>query len=328
MMQLTLFGFAVNYDVRHIATLIVDQDRSRESREYVASLRATNFLDITETSQNPEDVAPEMRSGRVRVAVVIPPNFSKQWGTANPPQIRAYFDGSDISVSNPAKSAFTKPPTSGKVDVDIRQTVLYNPEARSAVYTVPGLICVILQMVTVTLTSFSLVKERESGTLDQLMVTPISSVSLMLGKILPYAVLSSVEFLFVSFVARIVFNVPFLGNFFLLAILAVVFIVAALGMGLLISTLAQNQAQALQFSFLTMLPSILLSGYIAPRETLPGILSVLSMAFPVTYFIAIARAIMVRGAGLSEIWPYVVGMVAIGVALLTLAIRRFKKNLG
>jgi ABC-type multidrug transport system permease subunit len=326
MLQLMLFGFAVNYDVRHIATLVVDQDRSRESREYIASLQNTEYLQVVRYSSNAEDAPTALRSGEARVAVIIPPDFSSRWGTASPPQVQLLLDGSDSSVANPAKLAFSAPNTNSPPPVEARTTVLYNPDNRTAVYTVPGLLCVILQLVTVTLTSFSLVRERETGTLDQLMVTPVGRLGLMLGKLLPYAGLASLEFFGVLFLARTIFNVPLAGSLWLLAALAVLFIIAALAMGLLISTLAQNQAQSLQFTLLTTLPSILLSGYIAPRETLPGFLTLVSYLFPVTYFIGIARGIMVRGAGLAEIWPNVVGLIIVGSVLLAISTARFRKS--
>lgn len=292
LMQMLIFGFAINYDVRHVRAVVVDQDRSRESREYVASLANTQYLDIIGPAATPAAAREALQRSDARVAIIIPANFARRLGTATAPQVQVLLDGSDGQVANPARLAFSSP--SGTRAVDVRLEVLYNPNSRTAVYTIPGLVGVILQLVTVTLTAFSLVKERESGTLDQLMVTPVGRLGLMLGRLIPYAVLASVEFFGVILVSRIVFNVPVVGNIFLLSILALLFVVASLGLGLLISTAAQNQAQALQFSQLTLLPSILLSGYIAPRETLPGPLAILSQFIPATHFISISRGIMVR----------------------------------
>src|SRR5262249_29433071 len=227
----------------------------------------------------------------------------------------------------PARNAFQRPAgLSGPNPVDVRMNVLFNPEIRTRVFTIPGLVGVILQLVTVSLTSFSLVREREQGTLEQLMVSPVGRLGLMLGKLAPYSVLAMVELVTVLFVARLVFDVPVAGSLLLLLCLAVPFILAALSMGLLISTVAQNQAQSLQLTLLALLPSILLSGYIAPRETLPGPLYLLSNILPVPYFIQIMRGVAVRGAGLSDLLPSVLALLVITVVLLALSTARFRKS--
>lgn len=324
MIQLLLFGFAVDYDVRYIRTLVVDQDRSQESRAYLDRLRSTHYLEIVGAEDTPEVAEAALRKGDARVAVVIPPDFARRYGTSRPPQVRVMIDGSDSQVANPARLAFSTP---GVGSVEARLDVRYNPNSRTQVYTIPGLVGVILQLVTVTLTSFSLVRERESGTLDQLMVTPVGPLGLMLGKLIPYAILASAEFFGVLLLAWLIFDVPVVGSLWVFTPLALLFVVAGLAMGLLISTIATNQAQALQFALLTTLPSILLSGYIAPVETLPGPLAILSRVFPVTYFIAIARGIMVRGAGFSDVLTPALSLAALTIVLITIAALRFRKTI-
>jgi ABC transporter DrrB family efflux protein len=326
MFQLVIFGYAIDFQVRHVRTVVVDQDRSRESREYLASLENTRYLDVVGAESSPERAADALRSGRAKVAVIVPPDFARRSGTGVAPQVRVLIDGSDSQVGNAARLALARPPANARPEVDARVNLLYNPDARTAVFTVPGLVGVILQLVTVTLSSFSLVRERESGTLDQLMVTPVGRGGLMVGKLLPYAVLASLEFVGVVFLARVVFDVPIVGNVFLLAALAVLFVVASLAIGMLISTVAKNQATALQFALLTLLPSILLSGYIAPRSTLPPPLALVSNFIPVTHFIEISRGIMVRGAGLRDLLPAVLWLLGISVALLALATLQFRKT--
>ncbi len=324
--QLVIFGYAIDFQVRYVPTVVVDRDQSRESREYLDSLRTTHYLQLVGWRNSPEEAAEAIRSGDAKVAVIIPPDFARRYGTNRPPQVRAMIDGSDGQVGNAARLAFQKPPEGALPPVGVRVDLMYNPDGRTAIFTIPGLVGVILQLVTVTLSSFSLVRERELGTLDQLMVTPVSRLGLMLGKLLPYAILASFEFVAVIFVARVVFDIPIVGNVWLLGMLAVLFVAAALSMGLLISTLAQNQAMALQFSLLTLLPSILLSGYIAPRHTLPGILWVLSLAFPVTHFIEISRGIMIRGADFASVWPSVAWLVGLTLVLLGVSTSRFRKT--
>jgi ABC-type multidrug transport system permease subunit len=325
MMQLMLFGFAIDFDVRHVRTAVVDYDHSRESREYIQSLVNTHYLDVVEMLDSPAAAADAVRRNEVRVAVIIPPDFARRYGSVDKPQVSVMIDGSDSQVANPARLAVLRPQPQS-ADVEARVEMLYNPTMRTQVYTIPGLLGVILQLVTVSLTSFSLVRERESGTLEQLMVTPVGRLAIMLGKLLPYSALAMCELLLVVVVGRLVFNVPLQGSFVLLVALSLPFVVAALSIGLFISSVAQNQAQALQMTMLTTLPSILLSGYIAPRETLPGPLYVLSNMIPVTYFIQIARGVMVRGAGLADLWWPALMLCVIAVVLIGLATSRFRKS--
>ncbi len=327
--QLVLFGFALDFDVRHVRTAVVDMDKSRESREYIAGLQNTQYLDVVSYLPSPDMAELAVRRNDVRVVVIIPPDFARYYGTPQAPTVHVLLDGSDSMVANPARNAFLRPgdPSSlVSAGVDVRYDVLYNPQMRTQIYTIPGLVCVLLQMITVALTSFSLVRERELGTLDQLMVSPVGRLGLMLGKLVPYSLLAMVELVFVLSMGRLIFDVQIAGSFLLLMALAVPFILASLAMGLCISTVAQNQAQAMQLTQLTALPAILLSGYIAPRDTLPGPLYLLSDIFPVTHFIQISRGILVRGAGLSELLPSVTWLLVLTVVLIGAAAVRFHKS--
>lgn len=326
LLQMTLFGFAVDYDVRHVRTVVVDMDRTRESRDYIAGLHNTQYLDVIGMSATPAEAQDAIRRGTARVAVIVPPDFGRRSGTPNPASVGVLLDGSDSQVAAPARNAFQRPPAPGSGGVDVRINTLYNPQGRTQVYTIPGLVGVILQLVTVSLTSLSLVRERESGTLEQLMVSPVGRLGLMLGKLFPYSILAMIELIGVVAIGRIVFNVQIAGSFLLLTVLALPFVLAALALGLLISTIAQNQAQAQQLTTLTLLPSILLSGYIAPRETLPGPLLLLSNVLPVTFFIQILRGIIVRGAGLMDLLPNMFYLILITLVLITLATLRFRKS--
>lgn len=340
MIQLTLFGYALNFDVRHIATVVVDFDRSAESRRYLQQLHNTQYIDIVKYVDTVPEAEDMLRSTSAHVAVIIPPDFAQRYGTGNPPQVGVLLDGADSQVASPVRAAFGELPAmssdatpasgvsaEGTAPVQPRVTVLFNPDMRTAVNTIPGLIAVILQLVTVTLTAFSLVRERELGTLDQLMVSPVSRLGLLLGKLAPYLALATFELFWVVLAGHTFFNVPFAGSFWLLVALSIPFILASLSIGLLISTFAQNQAQAMQMTMLTVMPSILISGYITPRETLPGALYILSCIFPVTHFMQIVRGIMVRGATLSDVAPSVGALLLITVILLTAATLRFRKTM-
>ena len=236
------------------------------------------------------------------------------------------IDGSDNQVATRARLAFTRP-SLDPGEPEARIDMLFNPEMRTQVFMIPGLIAVILQIVTVALTSFSLVREREQGTLEQLMVSPVGRLGLMLGKLLPYAGLAMFEMAAVLILGWLVFDVRVAGNLFLLILLTLPFVVAALAVGLLISTIAQNQGQALQMTLLVMLPSILMSGFVFPRETMPGPLYLLTFALPVTWFLNIVRGIAVRGAGFIDLFPDVLALLLLSTILLTIATARFRKSI-
>jgi ABC-type multidrug transport system permease subunit len=337
LIQLTIFGFAIDFDIRHIRTVVVDLDRSRESREYLRSLENTQYLDVVAELPTPEAAERSLRRGTSRVAIILPPDFARTIrprlkaaaGTVEPPTVRVLVDGSDNQVATRARLAFLQTGGSGEqVVVEARTNVLFNPDMRTETFIIPGLIGVILQLVTVSLTSSSLVREREQGTLEQLMVSPVGRLGLMLGKLAPYAALAMAEMGAVLLVGRIVFDVRVAGSLPLLLLLAVPFVVAALAFGLLISTIAQNQAQALQMTLLITMPSILMSGFVFPRETMPGALYLVSCLFPVTFFLEILRGLVVRGAGFMDVWPSVAALLGLTALLLTLATTRFRKSVG
>jgi ABC-2 type transport system permease protein len=328
LIQLLMFGYAVDFDVRHIPTVVVDNDRSMESRDYIASLQNTQYLRVIGYVDTPDQAVADLRQNSAKVAVIIPPDFGWRVAAKQEPTVRVLIDGSDSPSVAPARSAFVVPPqTLDPSQVEPRIDILYNPDIRTQIFTIPGLVGVVLQLVTIALTSFSLVREREQGSLEQLMVSPVGKLGLLLGKLAPYAVLAMAEIVFVLIMARILFNIQVMGSVVLLFVLSAPFVLAALSLGLLISTFAQTQGQALQVTMLTTLPSILLSGYVAPRETQPGIMQVLGDCLPVTYYIQILRAIIVRGAGLADVWPNVIPLLLISTVLLSVASMRFRKSI-
>jgi ABC transporter DrrB family efflux protein len=325
--QLSLYGFAIDFDVRHIRTMAVDLDRSRESRAYLDTLRNTQYLDIAGYLATPEEAEEKMRRGECRVAVIIPPDFARRVGTREPQTVRVLIDGSDSQVALRARMAFLRPSAPAPGVAEARFNVMYNPQMRTPTFMIPGLIGVLMQIVTVSLTSFSLVREREQGTLEQLMVSPVGRLGLMLGKLTPYAFLAMVEMGAVLLIGSLAFDVQVAGSLVTLFLLTIPFVIASLAMGLLISTVAQNQAQALQFTLLTMMPSILLSGFIFPRETMPGFIYLITFAFPVTFYLEILRGVVVRGAGLLDLTPSLLSLLAITAILLALSTLRFRKSL-
>lgn len=325
LVQLTLFGFAIDFDVRDVRAVVVDQDRSRESVAYLEGLENTDFVEFVGGRTTSDEAAASLRKGEAQVAIIVPPGFGRSLASGRASPVGVLVDGSDSQVAIRARQAFLAP--SAPRSVEPRFNVLFNPTMRTETYMIPGLIAVILQIVTVSLTAFSLVKEREQGTLEQLMVSPIGRVPLLLGKITPYAGLACAEMGLVLAAGKLVFGVGVAGSLGVLLLTSVPFILATLSMGLLISTIARNQSQALQMTLLIMLPSILMSGFVFPRETMPGPLYLLSEALPVTHFLVVIRGIVVRGASFLEVWPSVSALLLITGVLVTASAIRFRKTL-
>lgn len=325
--QLCMYGYAIDFDVRHIPTVVVDHDRTRESRELIDRLRATQYLDPDLRADGEDDAAEMIRTGRVQVAVLVPPDFTRRLIAKQSPTIGVLLDGSDSQIAMRARSAFMTAGVSADA-VQTRISVLFNPTMRTANFMVPGIIGLLLQVVLVILTSGSIVREREQGSMEQLMVSPIGRTALMLGKLTPFMGLALLEMLGILFFGWLLFDVHIAGSFILLMLLSLPFVFASLALGLLISTVAQSQNQAQQMSFMVMLPSILLSGFIFPRDTMPGVLYVFSELMPLTHELQILRGVVVRGAGFGELWQPFVIVLGLSALLVTLAARKFQKNLG
>jgi len=327
-LQMIIFGYAINFDVRHIQTAVADLDNSRESRQYLAELHAGQYIDYVASLSSPEQVAQMLRNGSARVGISIPKGFARTLLKGGNPQVGVMIDGSDAQVSVRARFAFVSPPKNLPAGVpDARVNVLFNPDSKTANFMIPGLIAVILQIVTVALTAFSIVREKEMGTLEQLMVTPVGRLALMIGKLVPYAILAMVELIAVLTLSDLLFGVVSRGSLITLSIISIPFVVASLALGLLISTIAQTQGQALQLTQLSLMPSILLSGYVSPRETMPGWLYMLSSVIPGTHYMQVTRGIMVRGAGFVDLIPQFLILSLIAFLLILASTARFKKSI-
>lgn len=339
MVQLTIFGYALDTDVKHIRTAVCNLDNRPASRQLIERFQTTQYYDIVEHVTSDEALRQAIVEGRVHVGIKIPPDYSERLARHEGSQVLVLVDGSDsmvafraqstavsvglhLSIEQVNKGAVVQPP------IDVRPRTLFNPDMRSSNFMVPGLLGVIMQLVTVMLTALAIVREKENGTLEQLLVTPVSRLGLMIGKLAPYAVIGLIETALVLFVMWSVFSVSVSGSFLLLWALIPIFLFAGLGLGLLISTFAQNQAQAFQIAFLVILPSVLLSGFFFPRESMPKIVYAISTIIPVTYFLEILRGIILRGAGWAELWRQTLILLAMGTGILAVAAARFQKRLG
>jgi ABC transporter DrrB family efflux protein len=344
MIQLLVFGYAINTDVRNIKTAVYNLDPGPQSRDLLRVFENTDYFQIVRYVDSDEELNNAIVAGRVKVGIKIPPDYSDRLLANRQATVLVLIDGSDSSIATQSLQVAsqvglteslarlsTELQNSGghasQLPIEVRPKMLFNPDSRSANFIIPGLIAVILQIITTLLTAFSIVRERERGTLEQLLVTPVRPFGLMLGKLVPYGLIGIVETLTVLTVMRLVFDVPIKGSLLLLISLSILFLFTALAIGLLISTKAQNQMQALQLAWLIMLPSVLLSGFMFPRDSMPVVMKVIGNLVPATHFMEIIRGIVLRGATLADLLPEVVTLVVMGIVLLVLSAFRFRKKL-
>jgi ABC-2 type transport system permease protein len=328
--QLLLFGYAIDTDVRHIPTVIYDQDRSAQSRDFAQGMRATGFYDLAGEVQSYEEISQALRKGDARVALVVPPGYATDLARGRTARLQLVVDGSDpqtVASATNAAAGMAQARSAHRPRITVEPTTWYNPDLKTSAYVVPGLVGVILTMTMVMLTAMAIARERERGTLEQLIVTPVRSAELIVGKILPYVATGYVQMTLVLLFGRLVFGVPFRGSLSLLYVVAFLFIAANLALGLFFSTLAKTQQQAMQMSFFFLLPNILLSGFMFPWEAMPRAAQVLSQALPLTHFLRIVRGIALKGAGFLDIARELAWLAAILLALVVLASSRFSKKL-
>jgi ABC transporter DrrB family efflux protein len=339
--QLTIFGYAIDTEVKNVKTAILDQDKTVESRDFINRLEATGLYRIVDYVDSEEELYDTIVASQAKTGVRIPAGYARRLNGGKPATIQVLIDGSDNSVAGQTVATVQNLGLNISAEImtrvrggtlalplEVRTRLLFNPSLRSSNFFVPGIIGILLFLVTMMLTAFAIVREREVGTLEQLMVTPVSKSALMLGKVLPYAALGMIQMLVVILFARLVFGVHIAGSLYLLLGLAFVFIFSSLGLGLIISTIARNQLQAMMASFMLMLPSILLSGFMFPRESMPLPIYWVSACLPVTYFIAILRGIVLRGAGMDALWDEALVLACMGVGLIAIAAWRFRKSVG
>jgi ABC-2 type transport system permease protein len=335
--QLTLFGYAINTNVRGLHAGIADQANTAGSRALVMDMLATDVVEPVAKVDTPQQLMEMIRRGKISVGIVIPPDFERRRYEGRE-AVQIMVDGSDTVVQSaviqlaqvPVNSsatdlrvpAISTPPT-GPVSV----VSFYNPERRSAVNIVPGLIGVILTMTMVLFTAIAIVRERERGNMELLIATPLTSAELMIGKVLPYIAIGFIQTSVVLALGIWLFKVPVIGSFFDVYITAGLLILANLSMGLLISTRTQSQFQAMQMAFFVLLPSILMSGFMFPFAGMPKPIQYFAEILPLTHFLRLIRGVMLRGGSLGELWLDVAALLAFTFVMMMLAILRFRKRL-
>jgi len=339
LVQLLLFGYAIQTEVKHIQTVVFDQSLSLESRDLLQAFTASGYFDVIGSVPSYDEVTRMIDSGQAKVGIIFPPDFARSLKRGEPSPVQVLVDASDSMVSNQAiaiansigliksqEVLFQKVKLKG-APYDIRVRPWYNPDGITAYYMVPAILGIIVTMTMVILTAVAIVRERERGTLEQLIVTPIKSLELMIGKIVPYIVLGYLQITVALLVAVIFFQVPIRGSLLQLYGLTLFFITASLGLGLMISNLARTQMQAFQMSFFVMLPSILLSGFMFPRAAMPRIIYYLSDIIPLTYYLDIIRGIVLKGIGLEYLWGQVASLLVFSVIFIAVATVRFTKRI-
>lgn len=343
-LMLLLFGYAVNMDVDHIPMALWDQDRSQAGRRLAENLVQTGYFDLAYRVESGDELKALLDGGRVRAGLVIPPGYARALRRGETAQAQLLVDGSDPLVARTALSmaeivgryrsqelqvaalagqGTAVPPGPA---IDLRARAWYNPGLESIKFNIPGLIGLLMQNITIMLTAFALVRERERGTLEQLMVTPVRSLELMVGKLIPYILVAFMDMGLALSIGIFWFKVPVAGSIPLLLGLTLLFLVFALGLGMFFSTVARTQLQAMQMTMLFILPSVLLSGFVFPRASMPPVIRYLGNFIPLTYFLDILRGIMLKGVGIEYLWGDVLPLAGFGAGIIALASWRFRKR--
>lgn len=343
--QLLVFGFAINTDVKHLSTVVFDQSKSQESRELTAAFTASGYFDVNYAAGSYQEVEQAIAAGKAKVGLIFPPDYVKLLKSGREAQVQLVVDASDSMASSSAISTSqllaqrkSSAITAAKLQqlsggqtvtepLQIRVRPWYNPDAITAYYMVPGIIGTVLTMTMVMITSMAIVRERERGTLEQLIVTPLKTVELLAGKIIPYILVGYLQMTLGLIVGYLVFDMPMRGSYLLLYALTFIFIVASLSLGVLISNLAKTQMQAMQMSFFIFLPSILLSGFMFPREAMPKLFFYLSNIIPLTFYLEILRGVILKGVGLEVLWPQGLALAAFISVTFGVSLLRFKRSL-
>ena len=336
--QLLIFGFAINTEVKHLPTAVYDMSRSMSSSALMQRFEASGYFDIVAYVDSPETIREMIERSEIRAGFLFPPDYAKRISDAEDAKVEMIVDASD---SMSASSAITTAQlialgyndalqeTRNGNDAAFRLYIqpLYNPDFISAHYMVPGILGVILTMTMVMITSVSIVREKEFGTLEQLLVTPLRPFELMVGKIVPYVLIGYVQITLALLLGLAVFDIPVMGSVGLLYLLTTLFILASLSLGIFISTVAKNQLQAVQLSFFLILPTILLSGFMFPREAMPDLFYYLGDLFPLTFYLEIIRGVLLKGIGLEFLYRPALVLLAFVGALLGVSVLLFARRM-
>lgn len=333
--QLLILGYAATQDVRNVELAVCDLDRTAESRALTQAFTASTWFRLVATVDSQDRLDPLVASGTARIAVTIPAGFAAERASGRPGRVQLLADGADATTGTAglgyAAEVVRRATEAGGVraGIETRPVVLYNPDLASRNFMVPGVLALIIMVMTMMLTAMALVRELEIGTMEQLLVTPLRPFHLIVGKIIPYALVAFVEVASALPIALFWFRVPLRGSLLTLLLLTVPFLLCTLGLGLLVSTLSRTQQQAMMLTaFVFMLPQIYLSGFIFPIQNMPRPFQLLTAVVPLRYYVVILRGVFLKGVGFAVLWPEALALVALGVVILALARARFRARLG
>jgi len=337
-----LLSYAISTDVDKLSTIVFDQSKTAESQEYVEKFVASNYFVVKEYVSSEKEISDSIDKGVAKVGLIIPPDFSKNIKNNKPLQSQLIIDGtepitaraalscgvmvSDVYLRDKTQNTLKKIGIS-QSNMTISTRVWYNPNMESKLFIIPGLIGLVLQNITTFLTAFALVKERERGTIEQLIVTPIKPTELILGKLVPYIIIGFADLILLTCIAVLWFHIHIMGSIFLLIISGLIFVICSLSLGMLLSTFSKNQTQALLLSVIVLLPSVLMSGFMFPREAMPQVICWISNIIPLTYFLNITRGVVLKGIGITLIWNDIIALCVFTLVILCIASLRFKKYL-
>ena len=338
--QLVLFGFAVTTDIKHIQIAILDYDKTHESRNVSTLFTHSDYFDVDYFLNSPNEIDELIKKGKIKVVLVIPNNFAKNLKSMKQTSLQLILDGTDANSATIVQSYIQKVMAEylQNILVEIRKIhplglispqprVWYNPALKSSYFMVPGVICLILLMTTLILTSMAITKEREMGSLEQLIVSPIKPMELIIGKTIPFIFVAFCDVILVLIAGRLIFNLPIRGSIVFLLFVSFIFILTTLSSGTLISTISRTQQQAMMTSFIFIMPAFLLSGIFTPLDSMPRIIQYITYLNPLRYYAQAVRGILIKGNGFSHLWSQILALFIFGIVVSTISSIRFKKYL-
>lgn len=342
--MLIMYGYGIRYDVDNVPLTILDYDQTPESRDLTQQMLRSGYFQLVRWARDQHEVDHDLSVDASKAAVIIPVQFAARIRSGEPATVQAIIDGSDSNTATIAQGYLlamiarygavlsTQNPglrTEGVPPIELQSRVWYNPELKSVNFIVPGVIAVIMMIVGAILTALSIVKEKERGTIEQILVSPIRPLEMMVGKIIPYVIIAFIDLTIVVVAGYVIFAVPIKGSLFQLAVFALFYLTASLGTGVFVSTIADTmQTAMLAAIFISLMPSILLSGFVFPLENMPAPIRVISYFFPGRYFVTAIRGIYLKGVGVGVLWPEALMLLAFSTAIVWLSASRFQEKLG
>lgn len=344
--QVIIFGYVATTDIKNVKTLICDEDVTAESRRLIDKFKNSEYFNLLYKTPDQKEIERKFRENKIVIAIRIPAGFSEKIKEGKRAKVQVIVDGSDSNMSlislNRAImiiNGFSNDVFAERVDfmkksigsfpsVDLRERIWYNPELKSANTMVPGVVALILVVVTLVVTSLAIVREKETGNIEQILVTPVTPAEIIAGKIIPYILIALVDIVLIVGISMAVFRIPFEGSFVLFLSLSFFMILTNLGIGIYVSTVSETQQQAMLTAVFFILPNILLSGFLFPIKNMPEILQVLTFLIPMRYYMVIVRGVFLKGLGFAELLPETLALFVFGVIIFTLAIKQFRKTIG